>query len=257
MTTSSILEITNLSKKYGDKTILKNIQININEGKILVLIGQSGSGKSTLLKCLNFLEVPGTANYKLNGQNIQLKYSSKRKGLLPQTKDDKKSIQKTFGMIFQEFNLWPHMTCLENVTLPQTLSLKKKKKDAELASLRLLEKVGLKEHSQSYPDNLSGGQKQRVAIARSLGIESKVLLMDEPTSALDPKMTEEIKEIIKKLSDEGKTMLIFTHDLSLAEEIADYVIFMNDGCIVEQGEKNQIFYRPKTKMLQSFVADIN
>ena len=221
MTTSSILEITNLSKKYGDKTILKNIQININEGKILVLIGQSGSGKSTLLKCLNFLEVPGTANYKLNGQNIQLKYSSKRKGLLPQTKDDKKSIQKTFGMIFQEFNLWPHMTCLENVTLPQTLSLKKKKKDAELASLRLLEKVGLKEHSQSYPDNLSGGQKQRVAIARSLGIESKVLLMDEPTSALDPKMTEEIKEIIKKLSDEGKTMVIVTHDLSLAEEIAD------------------------------------
>lgn len=239
-----MIEVKGLKKVFNDLTVLKGIEFTVNEGEVVCLIGPSGSGKSTVLRCLNKLEEINGGHVFIDGQDINEKAANVNK------------LREKLGMVFQSFNLFPHLTVLQNITLAPVELSKMSKKEAEEKAYMLLEKVGLSEKAHVYPDNLSGGQKQRVAIARALAMEPEIMLFDEPTSALDPEMVGEVLQVMKDLAREGMTMMVVTHEMGFAREVANRVIFMADGFIVEEGAPEEIFSNPKNERTKDFLGKI-
>ena len=239
-----MLEINNLYKKYGEHEVLKNININLNKGEKLVIIGASGSGKSTLLRCMNFLEEASKGKIFFEGKEI----SKENNNITNYT--------SKIGMVFQEFNLFNHLTVMENITLAPTVVNGKPKPEVEEEAKKLLKKIGLLDKKDVYPSSLSGGQKQRIAIIRALAMKPEIMLFDEVTSALDPEMVGEVLNLIKDLARNGMTMVITTHEMGFAKEVADKMIFMDEGKIVEEGTSNEFFNNPKSKRLKQFLDKI-
>ena len=237
-----MIRIENLHKYFGSLEVLRGIDLHIKRGEVVVIIGPSGSGKSTLLRCINCLEdiTSGTIivdGYDINDKNTDINF-----------------IRTEVGMVFQQFNLFPHMKTLQNVTLGPIKVRKMDRKDAEELGMELLKKVGLKDKASVYPDKLSGGQKQRVAIARSLALRPKAMLFDEVTSALDPELVGEVLEVMRALAGEGMTMAVVTHEMGFAREVADRVIFMDEGVIVEENTPEKIFTNPENERTKSFLS---
>lgn len=240
-----MIDIKDLCKSFGDTLVLKNISETIEKGEKVVIIGPSGSGKSTFLRCLNLMETPTSGDIIFEGNNIT-KASDKEINFLRQR----------MGMVFQHFNLFPHLTIKKNITLaPVKLGLMTKE-EADAKAEELLKIVGLPEKADEYPARLSGGQKQRIAIARALAMQPDVMLFDEPTSALDPEMVGEVLELMKKLADDGMTMIVVTHEMGFAREVASRVMFMADGEILEQNEPEEFFANPKNQRLKDFLSKV-
>ena len=244
MTDNNLIEVRNLQIKFDDLEVLKDVSLDVKQGEKIVIIGPSGSGKSTFLRCLNRLEDP-------TGGTIVFEDM-----VMTDPKVDLDLARRKMGMVFQHFNLFPHLTVLENITLaPVTLKLKTKE-EAEKEAMVLLERIGLPEKANAYPSTLSGGQKQRIAIVRSLAMHPDVMLFDEPTSALDPEMVGEVLEVMKNPAKDGMTMLVVTHEMGFAREVADRVLFMNGGYIEEEGSPEQLFKHPKNERLQQFLKSV-
>jgi len=239
-----VIQTINLNKKFGSLHVLKDISETINDGEVVVIIGPSGSGKSTFLRCLNLLEEPTSGEILLDGVNITDK-----------SNDINKQREK-MGMVFQQFNLFPHKTVMENITLAPIQVKSMSKADAEEIGWRLLKRIGLEEKADAYPNQLSGGQKQRIAIIRALAMNPEVMLFDEPTSALDPEMVGEVLEVMKELACEGMTMVVVTHEMGFAKEVGDRVIFMDEGVMLEQGTPKELFNDPKNPRTQDFLRKI-
>lgn len=239
----SLIEVRNVRKGFDGLEVLKDISFSVNRGEVVCLIGASGSGKSTMLRCINLLEDIDEGTVTVLGQNIN-------------EIRDINAYRKKVGMVFQQFNLFNNMNVLENCILAQTKILKKDRKDAETTALKQLEKVGMRDFAHAYPATLSGGQKQRVAIARALCMEPEILLFDEPTSALDPEMVGEVLSVIKELAEEDMTMVVVTHEMGFAKDVADKVVFMDDGLILEEGSPDQIFNHPKNERTRQFLSRI-
>ena len=239
-----MITVKNLKKNFGDLTVLKGIDVTIEKGECVVVIGPSGSGKSTFLRCLNRLEEPDGGEIDIEGTDL----------LSPHT--DINEMRQRIGMVFQHFNLFPHKTILENVTLAPIKLKKMPQKEAEDAALKLLRRVGIEDKASVYPSTLSGGQKQRVAIARSLAMNPQVMLFDEPTSALDPEMVGEVLDVMKNLAKEGMTMVVVTHEMGFAKEVANRVLFMADGVILEEGTPEEIFEHPQHERTKAFIKAI-
>ena len=233
-----------VEKYYGAHHVLKDINLHINTGEVVVVIGPSGSGKSTLLRCINGLEEISSGALTVNGFRLDDKV----------TNIDK--VRKNVGMVFQHFNLYPHMTVLDNITLAPIKVLKEAKTDAEVTGENLLTKVGLLDKKDAFPGKLSGGQKQRVAIARGLAMKPKAMLFDEPTSALDPEMVGEVLQVMKDLAKDGMTMVVVTHEMNFAKEVADRVIFMDDGCVLEDRPAKEFFAAPENPRAIQFLSKI-
>lgn len=236
----SMIRIKNLHKSFGDLEILKGVNLTVNESEVVCLIGPSGSGKSTLLRCINFLEKKTKGEIWIDEELVQ---ENKING-----------IRQKVGMVFQHFDLFPHMTVIQNVMEGPVTVKKMPKSLARILAMDLLEKVNLKEKAAEYPAMLSGGQQQRVAIARSLAMEPRVILFDEPTSALDPELVGEVLIVMKNLAKEGRTMIVVTHEMGFAKEVADRVIFLDDGVIIEEGTPTEIFDHPQHERLQIFLG---
>jgi polar amino acid transport system ATP-binding protein len=236
-----MIKIVNLHKKFGHLHVLKGINLEVNKGEVMVIIGPSGSGKSTLLRCINLLEIPTSGQIFFDGFDITEK------------KVNKNRVRQRIGMVFQSFNLFPHMTVLGNVTLALLKVLHIKKEKTDEIGISLLERVGLKDKINSYPNQLSGGQKQRVAIARALAMNPEVMLFDEVTSALDPELVKEVLDAMKDLAKSGMTMLVVTHEMGFAKEVGTHVIFMDEGLIVEEGKASDIFDSPRQARTKSFL----
>ena len=245
-TSGSLIQVTDLKKYYNGESIkaLDGVSASIQQGEVVVVIGPSGSGKSTFLRCLNLLEVPTSGQVLFEGADITDKNA------------DINLHRQKMGMVFQHFNLFPHMTILKNMTLAPMKLLKKPQKEAEEQAMALLERVGLADRAKAYPSQLSGGQKQRIAIVRALCMDPEVMLFDEPTSALDPEMVGEVLEVMKELARDGMTMVVVTHEMGFAKEVADRVIFMADGKIVEEGTPDEIFTAPKQPRTKDFLAKV-
>lgn len=241
-----VIKIQNLCKNFGKNVVLKGINIEVFNGEVVCLVGPSGSGKSTLLRCINRLEKPTSGSIEFYGKDIvSLKNES-----------DLDKYRQKVGMVFQSFNLWPHKTVLDNI-IEAPVKLKKiNKSEAIKLAKNLLLKVGLDDRAKFYPDQLSGGQQQRVAIARALAMEPKVMLFDEPTSALDPELVDEVLEVMRQLAAEGMTMIVVTHEMGFAAEVADKIVFMDQGVIVECGEPKKMFNTPTTERAKKFFAKI-
>lgn len=237
-----IVSIKDLHKYFGDLEVLKGVDLEVKTGEVIVIIGASGSGKSTLLRCINKLEETTSGQLIVDGQDIN------------DSDVDVNELRTETGMVFQQFNLFPHMTILQNVTLGPRRVRGMKKAAADQWGLELLDKVGLSEKAQVYPSTLSGGQKQRVAIARALSLKPKVMLFDEPTSALDPELVGEVLSVMKQLAQEGMTMIVVTHEMGFANEVADRVIFIDKGLIEEEGPPEQIFNTPKNERTREFLS---
>lgn len=251
----AILEVSNLSKKFGKLEVLKDISLSVEKGQVVAIIGPSGSGKSTLLRCINQLE-------KADGGNIRVC----KKDMLVQNKKgrtvyaDAKTLRKIrleIGLVFQNFNLFPHMTVLANVIEAPMRVLKMPKSEAIKTAMELLEKMGLSEKAQSYPCELSGGQQQRVSIARALALNPEVLFFDEPTSALDPELTGQVLKVIKELAEENMTMVIVTHEMAFARDVANHVVFMDGGYIIEQGTPDEVFANTMNERTKQFLERYN
>ncbi|ADZ82964.1 amino acid ABC transporter ATP-binding protein [Cellulosilyticum sp. ST5] len=238
-----MIKISGLNKFFGHHHVLKNIDLEVNEGEKLVIIGPSGSGKSTLIRCINHLEEPTSGQVEIDGQLLTRKNKTQ-------------VVRNSSAMVFQQFNLYPHMTVLENLTLAPMKLQKMPKKEAEEMALQYLERVGLLEKKDAYPQNLSGGQQQRVAIARALATKQRIILFDEPTSALDPEMVQEVLDVMIKLSEENITMVCVTHEMGFARQVADRVIFMDDGSIVESGSPEHFFENPENERTKLFLSKI-
>ncbi len=239
-----MIEVKNLKISFGKLNVLKDVSIKIEKGEKIVIIGPSGSGKSTFLRCLNRLETPDGGQILFEGNDLTN----------PKTNLD--LCRQKMGMVFQHFNLFPHLTVMQNITLaPVTLKLKTQE-EAEKEAMELLERIGLPDKANVYPSTLSGGQKQRIAIVRSLAMHPDVMLFDEPTSALDPEMVGEVLEVMKDLARDGMTMVVVTHEMGFAREVADRVLFMNEGYIEEEGTPDEIFQHPKSERLQQFFKSI-
>lgn len=239
-----MIKVENLHKSFGDLEVLKGIDATIKEQEVVCVIGPSGSGKSTFLRCLNLLEEVTSGKVIIDGEN------------LTDPSININSIRSRVGMVFQHFNLFPHMTVLENITLGPLKVKGMSKKETTEKSHQLLEKVGLSEKADVYPDSLSGGQKQRVAIARALAMEPKVMLFDEPTSALDPELVGDVLEVMKELAKEGMTMVVVTHEMGFAKEVGDRVLFMDEGIIMEEGPPEQIFDNPQNSRTIAFLSKV-
>lgn len=239
-----MIEVKDLKKQFGNLAVLKGISETIERGEKVVIIGPSGSGKSTFLRCLNLLERPTSGSIRFEGLEITDK------------KVDIDAVRQKMGMVFQHFNLFPHLTVLENIMLaPVTLKLMTKKQ-AHKQAFALLKRIGLEDKADVYPSQISGGQKQRIAIVRSLAMKPDVMLFDEPTSALDPEMVGEVLALMKELAEEGMTMAVVTHEMGFAREVADKVLFMDDGLVAEKGRPEQIFNHPQNKRLQQFLQRV-
>ena len=239
-----MIDVKNLHKYFGSLEVLKGIDCHIDKGECVCVIGPSGSGKSTFLRCLNLLETPTKGDIVIDDMHLTEKDF------------DVDAMRKRVGMVFQHFNLFPHLTILENVTLAPIRHKMMTEEQAKEKAMELLNRVGVGDKADNYPAQLSGGQKQRVAIARSLALSPEVMLFDEPTSALDPEMVGEVLEVMKQLAQEGMTMVVVTHEMGFAREVSDRVIFMAEGKIVEEGTPEEIFTAPKTERLQSFLSKV-
>ena len=243
----AFLEIEGLGKRFGELDVLHDIDLSLEKGQILSVIGPSGEGKTTFLRCLNFLETPDRGILRLNGETI---FDAQRAG-----GRKRRPSRRAFGLVFQSFHLFPQYTVLENVTLAPLLAKKGTRAELREKAMDLIAKVGLREKANSYPNTLSGGQQQRAAIARALAMEPDVLCFDEPTSALDPLLTKEVLNVIRLLREEGRTMIVVTHEMGFAREASDRVAFLSGGTVAELGTPRDIFERPKTEALQRFLRE--
>ncbi|MBC6714395.1 amino acid ABC transporter ATP-binding protein [Treponema sp. Marseille-Q3903] len=239
-----MIEVQNLKISFGNLHVLKGVSLNIERGEKIVIIGPSGSGKSTFLRCLNRLETPSEGKIFFEGKDLTS----------PKTNLD--LCRQKMGMVFQHFNLFPHLTVLQNITLAPVILKLKSEEEANAEAMKLLERVELSDKANVYPSTLSGGQKQRIAIVRSLAMQPDVMLFDEPTSALDPEMVGEVLEVMKDLARDGMTMAVVTHEMGFAREVADRVLFMNDGYIEEEGTPQEIFQNPKSERLKQFLQSV-
>lgn len=238
-----MIKLDNIVKNFGDVHVLKNVSLTVEEGEKLVVIGPSGSGKSTLIRCMNYLEEPTSGKVTVDECDLSLKKELAK-------------VRQSTAMVFQQFNLYPHMTVLENLTLAPIKLQNVSKKDAEESGLKYLEKVGLEEKANAYPSQLSGGQQQRVAIARALNMHPKIMLFDEPTSALDPEMIQEVLDVLVGLSKENITMVVVTHEMGFAKQVADRIVFMDEGQIIEEGIPDEFFSNPKNERARSFLNKV-
>ena len=238
-----MITLKNLHKSFGDITVLNGIDLEVAEKEVVVIIGPSGSGKSTLLRCINHLEQPTEGTVEVDG-------------ILLDSEANINAVRAEVGMVFQRFNLFPHMTVLDNITLAPMKVRGVSKEEAEKTANELLKRVGLGDRGGAYPSQLSGGQQQRVAIARALAMHPKVMLFDEPTSALDPEMVKEVLNVMKKLAEEGMTMVVVTHEMGFAREVGDRVLFIEGGRILEEGTPEEIFSHPKEERLKSFLSEV-
>ncbi|EOT46934.1 MULTISPECIES: amino acid ABC transporter ATP-binding protein [Enterococcus] len=236
--------VEHLVKQYGDNTVLNDINVSIKEGEVVCIIGPSGSGKSTFLRCLNRLEEPSSGDIIVDGAHLMDKNT------------DINMVRQHIGMVFQHFNLFPHLSIMENIILAPTDLKKLNKAEAEKKAIKLLETVGLADKKDAYPDNLSGGQKQRVAIARALAMNPDIMLFDEPTSALDPEMVGDVLNVMKKLAKQGMTMVIVTHEMGFAKEVANRVMFIDGGNFLEDGTPDQIFNHPQNERTKDFLNKV-
>lgn len=257
----SILEVSNLKKSFGKTEVLKGISLSLEEGQVMSIIGSSGSGKTTLLRCINFLETADSGKIVVDGDVIfDGEVKSKRNAKETREK------QLKIGLVFQQFNLFPQYNVLDNVTLAVKLKAKERPdykqnkkqihKEIEEKALKLLSDMGLSDKIHNYPCELSGGQQQRVSIARAMALEPKILFFDEPTSALDPELTGEILRVIRELAEKKMTMVIVTHEMTFAKEVSDYIVFMDDGVIAEEGKAQELISNPKTERLQAFLSKL-
>ena len=251
----AILEVRNLSKKFNKLEVLKDISFDVNVGEVVAIIGPSGSGKSTLLRCVNQLETVNGGTIKVCGMDMIKEYKNKRP--VYADKNILRDIRLNIGLVFQNFNLFPHMSVLKNITEAPLYVLKKSKEEATQTAKKLLVKMGLETKADSYPCELSGGQQQRVSIARALALNPQILFFDEPTSALDPELTGEILKVIKELAKEKMTMVIVTHEMAFARDVADRVIFMDGGVIVEQGTPDEVFSNTQSERTKQFLQRFN
>lgn len=240
-----LLEVKNLAKNFGDLQVLCDVSMKVKEGEVICIIGPSGSGKSTFLRCINFLENPTDGSIIYNGQNLQEKNVNKR------------SVRMEIGMVFQRFNLFPNYTVLENVMLSPVRNRKINKAEAQKIAIELLKKVGMENKADVYPSTLSGGQQQRAAIARALAMKPKIMLFDEPTSALDPELVGDVLNVMKDMAKEGMTMIVVTHEMDFAKEVADRVVFMDKGYIVEEGTPKEVFENPQNERTKEFLERVN
>lgn len=245
------LELKSIHKNYGKTKVLNGVSISAEDGDVIAIIGTSGSGKSTLLRCANLLESPTSGHIFLKNEELKLKGS--KDGLIAADAKQLRTMRSKMGFVFQNFNLWPHKSVLENITLAPRKVLKIDTKTANQQAMQLLEKVGLANKADAYPQQLSGGQQQRVAIARTLAMNPEVLLFDEPTSALDPELVGEVLKVMEDLAKEGRTMLIVTHEMAFAQEVANKVIFLNEGKVEEQGTPEEVFGNPKSERCAAFL----
>lgn len=239
-----MISVKNLYKRFGDLEVLKDVSCEIGKGEVVTVIGPSGSGKSTMLRCINMLEVPTSGEIFIEGEKVNKKDA------------DINKIRQRMGMVFQHFNLFPHLNVMDNITIAPTKVKNVDKKQAEAEGIKLLEKVGLLDKKDAYPSMLSGGQKQRIAIARALAMKPDIMLFDEPTSALDPEMVKEVLNVIKDLANEGMTMIVVTHEMGFAKEVSDWIMFMDEGRIVETGTPEQIFENPENERTKTFLSKI-
>lgn len=236
--------INNLTKSFGNNHVLKGISTEIKDGEVVVVIGPSGSGKSTFLRCLNRLEEADGGEIIFEGMDVNKKDTNIEK------------VREDMGMVFQSFNLFPHKTVLENITMAPVLVKGEDKKKAEEHAVKLLERVGLADKKDAYPNQLSGGQKQRIAIVRALAMNPSVMLFDEPTSALDPEMVGEVLDVMQQLAKEGMTMVVVTHEMGFAREVGDRILFLDEGLLVEEGTPDEVFTHPKEERTQSFLNKV-
>lgn len=240
----TIIKVEHLSKKFGENEVLKDINYEIKQGEVVVIIGPSGSGKSTFLRCMNLLETPTSGQILFEGQDIT------------DPKNDIFKMREKMGMVFQNFNLFPNMSVLDNITLSPVKVKKENKQAAETYAKELLQTVGLPDQANAYPQSLSGGQQQRIAIARALAMKPDVMLFDEPTSALDPEMVGEVLGVMQRLAKEGMTMVIVTHEMGFAKEVGDKIVFMDGGYIVEEGTPEEVFGNPQHNRTKDFLSKV-
>jgi len=239
-----VIEVNNLTKNYGELKVLRGISERIEKNEVVCVIGPSGSGKSTFLRCINLLEMPSGGAVYINGRQINIKGT------------DINKVRQKLGMVFQNFNLFPHMTTIENVMIAPLKVNKTDRSAARKQALELLKTVGLEDKADVYPASLSGGQKQRAAIARALAMNPEIMLFDEPTSALDPEMVGEVLEVMRVLANKGMTMVIVTHEMNFAKEVADRVLFMDEGLVIEEGSPEAIFASPANERTKSFLSKV-
>ncbi len=248
------LDVKNIHKSYGSNEVLKGVSLQAKAGDVIAMIGSSGSGKSTFLRCINFLESPDSGSISLNGETLEVVKDKQGRGRV----SDPKKLQQfrtKLAMVFQHFNLWAHMTALENIIEAPIHVLGLSKAEATERARQYLQKVGLPATVENqYPSQMSGGQQQRVAIARALAMEPEVMLFDEPTSALDPELVGEVLKVMQKLAEEGRTMIVVTHEMGFARNLANHVMFLHKGCVEESGPPNEVFNNPKSPRLQQFLS---
>jgi len=250
---TNALEIRNLKKSFGNLEVIKNLSLKAKRGDVICIIGSSGSGKSTLLRCVNLLETPDSGEVYVNGELIKMKKNKNGK-LIAAEQNQVDRMRSKLGMVFQDFNLWSHMTVLQNVIEAPIHVQKIEKNVARKNGFQLLEKVGIAEKADQYPSRLSGGQQQRAAIARALAMNPDVMLFDEPTSSLDPELVGEVLRVMKSLAEEGRTMIIVTHEMGFAKEAASKVIFLDQGCVEEEETPDKFFNNPQSERLKRFLA---
>jgi ABC-type histidine transport system ATPase subunit len=250
------LTAEDIHKRFGNLEVLKGVSMNAQEGDVVAIIGASGSGKSTLLRCLNLLEIPDAGRLYIDGELIELE-TNRRGQVVAKDHRQVDRVRTRLGMVFQQFNLWSHMTVLQNVIEAPVHVLKQPKREAVDAAMNLLQKVGIADKAGAYPSQLSGGQQQRTAIARALAINPRVMLFDEPTSALDPELVGEVLRVIRQLAEEGRTMIMVTHEMSFARDVATHVIFLEQGIIEDEGQPEYIFGRPKSERCRQFLSSLS
>jgi polar amino acid transport system ATP-binding protein len=253
MTDSSVaapaaIVLEDVEKRFGDNVVLKNVSLSVGSGQVYALIGPSGAGKSTLLRCINLLERPTSGTISVDGVTVRVDHTIKAKELA--------ALRSRVGMVFQSFNLFPHMTVLRNIALPQQRVLGRSKREAEERAHALLKRVGLADKAAEYPGRCSGGQQQRIAIARALALDPQVMLFDEPTSALDPELGLEVLKVMRELADEGMTMVVVTHEMQFARDVGDHLVVMSDGGIIEQGIPAEIFASPQHPRTREFLRAV-